>query len=110
MDTAGLNDRITAAAMAIDPESTLRRVWPLLGGSTALVLACEVDLADGQVRKYVVRTPSPNADPSTPTRRGGSSRSSAPSMTQAHPEQSRGACPEQSRADMGIIPFEFFHP
>jgi aminoglycoside phosphotransferase (APT) family kinase protein len=58
MDTAGLNDRIAAAARAIDPESTLRRVWPLLGGSAAQVLACEVVLADGQVRKYVVRTPS----------------------------------------------------
>ena len=58
MDTAGLNDRI-AATRAIDPESTLRRVWTLLGGSAAQVLACEVVLADGQVRKYVVRTPSP---------------------------------------------------
>ena len=59
MDTAGLNDRVAAAARAIDPESTLRRVWPLLGGSAAQVLGCEVVLADGQVRKYVVRTPSP---------------------------------------------------
>lgn len=59
MDTAGLNARIAAAAGLIDPESTLRRVWPLLGGSAAQVLACEVVLANGQVRKYVVRTPSP---------------------------------------------------
>src|ERR1700678_2899048 len=54
MDAAGLNDRIAAAAMAIDPEATLRRVWPLLGGSAAQVLACEVVLADGQVRKYLL--------------------------------------------------------
>src|ERR1700722_19302653 len=59
MDTDGLNDRIAAAARAIEPGSALRPDWPLPAACAAHVLACEVVLADGRGRKYVVRTPSP---------------------------------------------------
>ena len=36
MDSAALNDRIAASARAIDPGSTLRRVWPLALGHALL--------------------------------------------------------------------------
>lgn len=39
----------------IDPNSRLRRSWPLTGGVSAQVIALEVQRADGEIDKFVIR-------------------------------------------------------
>jgi aminoglycoside phosphotransferase (APT) family kinase protein len=48
-------DPFARLAARIDPQSTLRRAWPLLGGVSARVTAVELARADGRTQKVVVR-------------------------------------------------------
>lgn len=49
------NNKFEQVAGRIDPQSKLLRAWDLKGGVSARVTALEVLLADGQVRKVIVR-------------------------------------------------------
>ena len=55
MNDAALISRIERAIEQIAPRATIQRVWPLLGGNSANVQACEVALPDGQTRRFVIR-------------------------------------------------------
>jgi aminoglycoside phosphotransferase (APT) family kinase protein len=58
MESGEFDNRIQRAIHAIAPGAIMRRVWPLLGGNSASVKACEVELSGGEIRRYVIRTPS----------------------------------------------------
>jgi aminoglycoside phosphotransferase (APT) family kinase protein len=58
MELPALDTRIQRAVHAFMPDAIVRRVWPLLGGNSACVLACDVELPGGTSKRYVIRTPS----------------------------------------------------
>ena len=56
---ADIDPRFTRLVERIHPHATLRRAWPLTGGVSAEVTALEIELADGQREKLVVRQHGP---------------------------------------------------
>lgn len=55
MRTANEDAKFEQLVRRIDPSSKLRRTWALAGGVSARVTALELEQADGQTRKLVVR-------------------------------------------------------
>ncbi len=56
---ADIDPRFARLVERIHPHATLRRAWPLTGGVSAEVTALEIELADGQREKLVVRQHGP---------------------------------------------------
>ena len=59
MESAPLEERIAHTLTVIDARARLLKTWKVSGGISATTMAFEAEMGDGDVRKFIVRQPTP---------------------------------------------------